>query len=598
MFEGDLMAVCNIEMEKLQSCERSSRFSAKAFGVVLFAVAILAVSPLFGLMILAPSLDASDVRTHSLSAATIANAGSDQTVWVGNQTLLNATLTTSDYRWQVLYFNWSFEDNNGTLNRSGRVVPYTFSTTGTHNVTLTVTDPTNASSTDEVVVTVIPTPVTGSNRTLHEGADVLTITLNASLSEPKGMIVSYEWSISTKAGTLLANLSGPVVQYSFNKSGNYTVTLTVTDSNGMVASKSIFVRVVPTPLFIVAHWIFTFIVLPILLIVAYIIIGRLRKGAGLVTKTDVEKARLQYKTFKKDWKVFRANRLGFTGLIVLVMFVVMAILAPVLSTVPNPNEHEEPNVPDPLDRALPYLQKNPLPPTLKKSVYTNWTHPLGTDHKGQDIYSLTLYGSRASLIVGLVATAISVILGALIGLGAGYFGKITDEVLMRVTDFFLVLPWFPLMIVMMAILGQKFLWVVVVIGITSWPSTARIVRSQVLTVKERQFIVRAQAIGASDAHIIKTHILPNVLPLIFANTVLLIAIAIFSESFLDFFGLGDPNVISWGTMLESAYEQEAFKGGAWWWIGAPGVAIVGMVLAFSLVGYAVDDVLNPKLRRR
>jgi peptide/nickel transport system permease protein len=598
MFEGDLMAVCNTEMEKPQSCERSSRFSAKAFGVVLFAVAILAASPLLGLMIPAPSLDGSDVRAHSFSAATIANAGSNQTVWVGNQTQLNATLTTSDSKWQNLHFNWTFEDN-GTQNISGRLVPYAFSITGIHIVTLTVTDPTNASSTDEVVVTVVPKPVTGSSRTLHEGIDVLTITFNASLSEPKGLIVSYEWNISTESGKFLANLSGPVVQYSFNKSGNYTVTLTVTDSNGMVASKSIFVRVVPKPLFIVAHWIFTFIELPILLIVAYIVIGRWRKGAGLLTKTDVEKARLQYKTFKKDWKVFRANRLGFSGLIVLVMFVMMAVLAPVLSTVPNPDQHEEPNVFDPIDpRNLPPLQQNPLGPTLKKSIYTNWTHPLGTDHKGQDIYSLTLYGSRASLIVGLVATAISVILGALIGLGAGYFGKITDEVLMRVTDFFLVLPWFPLMIVMMAILGQKFLWVVVVIGITSWPSTARIVRSQVLTVKERQFIVRAQAIGASDAHIIKTHILPNVLPLIFANTVLLIAIAIFSESFLDFFGLGDPNVISWGTMLESAYEQEAFKGGAWWWIGAPGVAIVGMVLAFSLVGYAVDDVLNPKLRRR
>jgi peptide/nickel transport system permease protein len=591
------MAVCNTKMQKSQACERSPRVPAKAFGVVILAVAMLAFSPLLGLMIAAPSLNGNDVRSQSFSAATVANAGSDVTVWIGNQTLLNATLTTSDYIWSQLHYNWTFDDN-GTTNRSGRVVPYTFSTTGIHVVTLTVTDPTNASSTDEVVVRVIPKPVTGSNRTLHEGVDVLTITFNASLSEPRGSIVSYEWSISTKAGKFLANLSGPSIQYSFNKPGNYTVTLTVTDSNGMVASKSVFVRVLPKPLFIVTHWIFTFIELPILLIAAFLVIGKWRKGAGLVTKTDVEKARLQYKTFKKDWKIFKANRLGFSGLLVLLMFVAMTVLAPVLSTVPNPDRHQEPNVPDPVDPQNLTLQQNPLPPTLKKSIYTGWTHPLGTDHKGQDIYSLTLYGSRASLIVGLVATAISVIVGALIGLGAGYFGKITDEVLMRVTDFFLVLPWFPLMIVMMAILGQKFLWVVVVIGITSWPSTARIVRSQVLTVKERQFIVRAQAIGASDTHIIKTHILPNVLPLIFANTVLLIAIAIFSESFLDFFGLGDPNVISWGAMLESAYQQEAFKAGAWWWIGAPGVAIVGMVLAFSLVGYAVDDVLNPKLRRR
>jgi peptide/nickel transport system permease protein len=105
-------------------------------------------------------------------------------------------------------------------------------------------------------------------------------------------------------------------------------------------------------------------------------------------------------------------------------------------------------------------------------------------------------------------------------------------------------------------------------------------------------------VGASDGHIIKTHIMPNVLPLIFANTVLLIAIAIFSEAFLDFFGLGDTTVISWGSMLESAYDQDAFLLGAWWWIAAPGIAIVSMVLAFSMVGYAIDDVLNPKLRKR
>ena len=289
----------------------------------------------------------------------------------------------------------------------------------------------------------------------------------------------------------------------------------------------------------------------------------------------------------------RANRLGFTGLIVLLAFVIMAIFAPLLSTVPNPTRLGNRE-----DTILLQNWTNPMPPSLSKSPFTGLVHPFGTDHIGQDVYSMTLYGSRASLEVGLLATMISVVLGATIGLAAGYFGRATDEVLMRVTDFFLVLPWFPLMIVMMAILGQKFTWVIIVIGITSWPSTARVVRSQVLTLKERQFIVRAKCVGASDSHIIKTHIMPNVLPLIFANTVLLIAIAIFSEAFLDFFGLGDPRVISWGGMLESSYEQSAFLQGAWWWIAAPGIAIVTMVLAFSMVGYAIDDVLNPKLRKR
>ena len=308
---------------------------------------------------------------------------------------------------------------------------------------------------------------------------------------------------------------------------------------------------------------------------------------------QTEKYRLLWKNAKKTWKVFRSNRLGFSGLVVLVVFAMMAVFAPWLSTVPQPNKigSLEPNM---LDEGW----VNPLPPSFDRSPYTGFIHPLGTDHIGRDVYSMTLYGTRASLEVGLIATLISVALGSIIGLGAGYFGKVTDEVLMRVTDFFLVLPWFPLMIVMMSILGKEFIWVIVVIGITGWPSTARIVRSQVITLKERQFIERARAIGAGDAHIIGVHILPNVMPLIFANTVLLIALAIFSEAFLTFFGLGDPEVISWGAMLEGAYDYSAFSKGAWWWILVPGVAIITMVLSFSLVGYALDDVLNPKLRKR
>jgi peptide/nickel transport system permease protein len=532
--------------------------------------------------------------TSQVLPAPDANAGPDQTMWYGNITNFNGTLSTplSD-----LLFNWTVEDN-GTVWLSGVQPSYVFRTTGIHDVTLRVTDSLNESSTDQVVITIVPFPSTGPNRRLVEGKDVLTITMNATGSRSNVPIVSYHWNISTKSGTPVATFDQAVVDYTFTRAGNYTVTLTVTDENGMTGTKSIFVLVVPKPSILETYWVFFFIELPIIVIVALMVFSRWRKGSGIITKTDIEKARLQWKILKDDWKVFRHNRLGFAGLIVLVMFVIMAVLAPVLATVPDPDRHEEPRVPNPLDPSGPPLQGNPLPPSLKRSPYTGWVHPLGTDHKGEDVYSMTLYGTRASLIVGLVATGISVLLGALIGLGAGYFGKVTDEVLMRITDFFLVLPWFPLMIVMMAILGQKFVWVVVVIGITSWPSTARVVRSQVLTVKERQFIVRARCVGASDGHIIKTHIMPNVLPLIFANTVLLIANAIFSEAFLDFFGLGDPHVISWGSMLEAAYEQEAFKAGAWWWIGAPGVAIVVVILAFSLVGYAIDDVLNPKLRRR
>jgi peptide/nickel transport system permease protein len=502
---------------------------------------------------------------------------------------LNGSLSSGT----LLTFNWKFIDNGTLVNKTSasNTSEYGFTAVGFVNITLNVTGVGGLWSEDVVMYKVVPDVDAGSYRRVAEGTDATTITLNGSRSQDNVAIVSYTWNF-TYDGTE-RELTGVNPNFTFSKPGKYVITLTVVDELGFSNSAIVVVTVTKAPSFFAKHWIFAFIELPAALIIAYLILNKWRKGAGIITKTDVDKARLQWKTFMKTWKIFQANRLGFSGLIILLGFVIMAIFAPVLSTVPNPDRLENRE-----HTLLAQNWTNPLPPSLTKSPFTGLLHPLGTDHIGQDVYSMTLYGSRASLEVGLLATMISVVLGASIGLAAGYFGRVTDEVLMRVTDFFLVLPWFPLMIVMMAILGQKFIWVIIVIGITSWPSTARVVRSQVLTLKERQFIVRARCVGASDSHIIKTHIMPNVLPLIFANTVLLIAIAIFSEAFLDFFGLGDPKVISWGGMLESAYEQSAFLLGAWWWIAAPGIAIVTMVLAFSMVGYAIDDVLNPKLRKR
>ena len=200
--------------------------------------------------------------------------------------------------------------------------------------------------------------------------------------------------------------------------------------------------------------------------------------------------------------------------------------------------------------------------------------------------------------MGILASLISIVLGTVVGVTSGYLGKFSDEMLMRFTDFFLVIPWFPFMIVVSFLLGPSFTNVIIVIGITSWPSTARIVRSQVLSVKEKGFVERARCIGAGGGRIVTRHILPNVFPLIFANTILLVANSIFSESFLDFFGLGDPRVVSWGIMLEEAYEWGAFSSFAWWYILAPGACIVILIMSFYLVGDALDEVLNPRLRRR
>jgi peptide/nickel transport system permease protein len=332
------------------------------------------------------------------------------------------------------------------------------------------------------------------------------------------------------------------------------------------------------------------LVIPALALAAFLL-RKWHRDNTLLTSTDREKLALRLKEFKATWKLFRGNKLGFAGLIILTVYIVAALLAPWIATVGDPMEtsNQEPEQP---------LWGNPHPPTLTPSPYTGFVHPLGTDNIGRDVFSMTLYGARASMAVGLVATLISIAVGVTVGLAAGYFGRLSDEVLMRFTDYFLVLPWFPLMIILMTVLGQTFLNVVIVIGVTSWPSTARIVRSQVLTVKERAFIERAKAIGAGDAHIIRIHIFPNVLPLVFANTVLLISIAIFTESFIAFFGLSDPNVISWGTMLDYAYDFGAFDSSAWWWVTPPSVAITLCVLSFAMVGYALDEIYNPKLRRR
>jgi len=225
-------------------------------------------------------------------------------------------------------------------------------------------------------------------------------------------------------------------------------------------------------------------------------------------------------------------------------------------------------------------------------------HWLGTDELGRDVFRETIAGSQVSLLVGLLATAISMIVGTMAGLGAGYSRGLVGAVLVRITDFFLVLPTLPLIIVLAAIAGQSLGIIIVVIGLTSWASTARIVRSQILSLRERVFIERVRALGATDLRIAVVHILPNVLPLVFANTVLVIAGSILAEATLAFLGLGDPVHVSWGTMLHFAFEVGAAGRGAWWYLLPPGIGIVVVVLGFTLVGYTLDRILNPRLRNR
>jgi peptide/nickel transport system permease protein len=238
-------------------------------------------------------------------------------------------------------------------------------------------------------------------------------------------------------------------------------------------------------------------------------------------------------------------------------------------------------------------------------------HLLGTDALGRDVLNLTVHGTRTSMVIGLLATSITVVIGAFIGIVAGFVGGKTDTILMRLSDFFLVLPTFVLALILapilldifgtqQQILGMRMTLVViiVVIGVTSWASTARIIRSQTLSLRERAFVDRARVIGSGGGHIMRRHILPNVVSLIVANAVLTFAGAVLTETTLSFIGLGDPFQPSWGQILNAAQGAGASGLGAWWYLVPPALSIILVVLAFTLVGNALDDVLNPRLRVR
>ena len=299
-----------------------------------------------------------------------------------------------------------------------------------------------------------------------------------------------------------------------------------------------------------------------------------------IKSTKAIARRRRKEAFVRVARQFRKSKIGMGGLAIMIVFVLIAIFAPLLA--------------DKCDLSPICHPDNPVlsPPSAQF-----W---FGTDIQGRSVLSLTIWGSRVSLVVGLAATLITVVIGSVVGLVAGYYGGWRETTLMRLTDWFLVIPFLPLAIVLAVILKPSLYTVIFVIGITTWPSTARVIRAQVLSLKTRPFVERTRALGASDWHLVTRHILPNVGPLIFANTILIVAAAILTETTLSFLGLGpDPTVnISWGTILEQAFGQGAAFAGYWWWIIPPGVAIILLVLAFTMIGYALDDILNPKLRAR
>lgn len=237
---------------------------------------------------------------------------------------------------------------------------------------------------------------------------------------------------------------------------------------------------------------------------------------------------------------------------------------------------------------------------LQLQLYGTAWGLFGTDYAGADVFTQTVYGARISLLVGLLSAGIGIGLGLVIGLLAGFLGKFVDEVLMRFTDMLLVIPGLPLLIVLVAVLGPNIWNLIIIIGFLGWMGFARIVRSQVLTLRERPFIEAARASGAGPGRIIVKHVFPNLVSLTYVNLALTVPGAILAESALAFLGLSDPSVNSWGHMFENLRDSGDLVRfpPVWWWVLPPGFSIALISLSFILIGYALDEIFNPRLRKR
>lgn len=272
------------------------------------------------------------------------------------------------------------------------------------------------------------------------------------------------------------------------------------------------------------------------------------------------------------WSVVRGQPAAAVGAVMLVLFVLVAALAPVIA---------------------PYGERERVGDAF---AAPSLAHPLGLDDGGVDMLTLLIWGARISLVVGFAAAVVAMVIGGGVGVLAGYFGGKLDTLLNGLTNYVYAIPDIPLILVVAAIWGRSLTNIILIIGVIYWASIARLIRSEVRSLRERVYVKRARALGAGHARIVLRHILPQVAPLLVALTVLQMAYAIFLETSIAFLGLGDPSLTSWGKLIENAFEANAITVGAWWALVPPGVAVVIVVLACTMLGRAIEDALNPRLR--
>jgi peptide/nickel transport system permease protein len=270
------------------------------------------------------------------------------------------------------------------------------------------------------------------------------------------------------------------------------------------------------------------------------------------------------------WQRLRHNRMAMAGAVIVLVMFVLAATAPLLGRDPG---------------AIDIAQRLQAP---------GWLHPLGTDDLGRDVLTRILYGARISLLVGFVAVGIATGIGILLGALAGYYGRWVDALLMRFVDIMLCFPTFFLILAVIAFLDPSIWNIMIIIGLTGWMGVARLVRAEFLSLRERDFVLAARAVGASDARLIFRHILPNALSPVLVSVTLGVAGAILTESALSFLGIGvQPPTPSWGNMLITGKQT---LGTAWWMSVFPGLAILVTVLGYNLLGEGIRDALDPRIR--